>query len=214
MNPVYRAEFEAGYTVLMTIAELDMKLVYSVLAFLVGTAAYIPYVRGMLAGRTKPHAYTWLIWSITLAIATAGLWYGGGGYAAVNLSIISVLTAGIYLLSLKYGTKNVTRGDFALLALTLAAVVPWIIFKDPTLSVLMVTAIDTAGYIPSMRKSFAEPWSESLVTWAMFTLMGLFLILALDRYNLLTVIYIGASMVANLILIGICLVRRQAVSKP
>ncbi|MEK9177215.1 MAG: hypothetical protein AAB923_02870 [Patescibacteria group bacterium] len=192
----------------------DLKLAFSIAAFVVVVVAYIPYVRDMFAGRTKPHAYTWLIWTVTLAIAAAGLWYGGGGYAAINLTAVTVFTGGIFLLSFRYGTKNVTQGDAVLLALALVAVIPWTILKDPTFSVIMVTVIDVAGYWPSIRKSYKEPWSEYLPTWYLFTLSALFLIFALDRYNLLTMIYIGATIAANLALIGTCIVRRRVIAKP
>jgi len=198
----------------MPLAVLDIKLAFSIVAFIVGVVAFIPYIKDTLAGRTKPHAYTWLIWSITVAVAAAGVWYGSGGYTAVNLAIMAALTGGVFFLSLAYGTRNVTRSDAVLLALVLAAIIPWLIFKDPTFSVLMVTAIDMAGYFPSMRKSYAEPWSESLSSWALFTVTGLFLLLALNTYNIITMIYIFMSIIMNVILIGICLTRRRSIPKP
>src|SRR5205814_9773628 len=41
-----------------------------------------PYVVGMLRGRIRPHAFTWLVWTVTTMIAFAGQLVGNGGIGA------------------------------------------------------------------------------------------------------------------------------------
>jgi hypothetical protein len=55
----------------------------------------------------------------------------------------------VMLLSLKYGTRNITRSDTIILILALAAVFVWVQLDNPLLAVIMVTLIDLAGYVPS-----------------------------------------------------------------
>jgi hypothetical protein len=192
----------------------DVKIIFAILSALFSIGAYFPYLKDMLAGKTKPHVYTWLIWTLTTSTATAGLWHGGGGYAAVSQTIATILTFIFFLLSFKYGTKNITLGDTILLLLASAAIFVWWFLHNPLLAVLMVAAIDAIGYIPTFRKSFEEPWSESILSWVLFNLGIAFSLLALAQYNLLTLPVLLMSFVANSILIAICFFRRAAVETP
>ncbi len=198
----------------MSIIFTELKLVLAAVAALLGVLSYVPYVRSIVRGDTKPHPYTWLIWTLTTGTAAFGAWYGGGGYGGLTLVLWTVLTFCIFLFSLKYGTKNVTKSDIALLALALLSIFVWWQLHSPLLSVLMVTAIDAFGYIPTFRKSLKEPWSESVFSWFLFLCTASFSLLALTHYNVLTVTYLAMSASLNLVVILICLLRRQSISKP
>lgn len=192
---------------------IDWKLVAAVLA-LASNLAFLPYIRDILAKRTQPHLYTWLIWCITQGTAVAGLWYGGGGIGGWALTFGLLLVTAVFFLCFPYGTKNVTRSDTIVLVGALAAVLVWWQLHEPVLAVLMVSAIDALGYIPTFRKSYTEPWSETILTWAIFAVGNALSILALASYNLLTVPYTATILTANVILVAFLLIRRQAVPKP
>lgn len=182
----------------------------TVLVFL----AYIPYLKDIFAGHTKPHAFTWLIWTLTTATAATGLWLGGGGWGAVSQTASASLTFLFFLLSLRYGTRNITKSDVVILVSALLAIGVWWFLDNPVLAVLMVTAIDTVGYLPTYRKSYAEPWSESLPTWWLFTLYAVFGFLAIREYNLLTAPYLFMTICANLLLVILMIIRRRSIPKP
>lgn len=62
------------------IAQIDIKIILAIISTVVAIAlAFVPYLRDIFRRKTKPHTYTWLIWTITQGTAVAGLWYGGGG---------------------------------------------------------------------------------------------------------------------------------------
>ncbi len=192
----------------------DIKIAFAILSAVFMASAYFPYLKGMLAGKTKPHVYTWLIWTLTTGTATVALWYGGGGYGAASYTFSTFLTFIFFLLSFRYGTKNITKSDTVILILALVAIVVWWSLHNPLLAVFMVTAIDGFAYLPSFRKTFEEPWSEPIASWIMFTLGNLSTLIALREYNLLTVTYILMSVIANIILVCICIFRRPVVQKP
>lgn len=184
------------------------------IATVIGIAAFFPYLGDIFLLKTKPHAYTWLIWSITQGTAIFGIWYGGGSWGALNLTVGTIFVIVVFLFSLKYGTKNITKSDTAILIAALCAILVWWFLKQPLISVIMVSAIDVIGYIPSFRKSYQEPWSETLVSWVLFSAGNLFAILALNKYNLLTMTYLVAITLANVALFAICFFRRQSIPKP
>ena len=193
---------------------MSIKTVYAVISVIIGTCSFFPYLRDIFLKKTKPHSYTWLIWTITQGTAMAGIWYGGGGLGALELTIGTMLVFAIFLFSLRYGTKNITKSDGVILLLALFAIFVWWQLKNPILAVLMACAIDTLGYVPSFRKSFHEPWSETLVAYTGFCIGNGFALLALREYNILTMSYLISISMANILLIGICLVRRETVTRP
>ena len=90
----------------------------------------------------------------------------------------------------------------------------WWGLDNPVLAVLMATAIDIVGYSMTFRKSFEEPWSETVGTWMAFVVSNILSIFALNAFNILTLAYIVTIIVANAIVVGICLIRRRSVPKP
>ena len=190
----------------------NIKLILSILAsLLLVFAGDTIYLRDIFSGKIKPHVYTWLIWSITQGVALLGLLYGKGGWGGLALSISTLFVFIIFLVSLKYGTRNITKFDTITLIIALLAIIVWFQIHNPLLAVIMVSAIDFLGYIPSFRKTFYEPWTEAVFPWAIFFFANLFIIFSLSEYNLLTLTYLVTIETANLILIGICLTRREVV---
>ncbi len=192
----------------------DIKFALSVLASLVMIGAYIPYFRDIFQRKTKPHAYTWLIWTITMGTATAGLWYGGGGWGTLSMLVVTILVLAVFLLSLKFGTRNITRSDTVVLIAALLAILVWWKLSSPLLAVIMVSVIDGLGYIPSFRKTFEEPWTETPSSWAIFAVSNALTIISLGEYNFLTLIYMVTTIVANISIFSLCLLRRKFVSRP
>ncbi len=193
---------------------MDIKVLFAIISVIVSVGAFTAYVKDIFLKKTQPHVYTWLIWAITQGTATAGLWYGGGGLGAIELTIGTLGVIGVFIFALHHGTKNITAGDTVVLIFALLAIVAWWQLKSPLLAVFMVSAIDVFGYIPTFRKSFEEPWSETLATWIAFTIGNAFAIFALGEYNLLTMTYLIAISTANIILVAVCLSRRPHVPKP
>jgi hypothetical protein len=143
-----------------------------------------------------------------------GIWYGGGRWGLASLIVGSILVCVVLLFSLKYGTKNITRYDTIVLILAFLAIFVWWQLKQPLISIIMVSMIDSLGYIPTLRKSYMEPWDETLLTWFLFSVSNILAILALNQYNLMTMLYISAITFMNIVLISFCLIRRKVVAKP
>ncbi len=193
---------------------MDIKIIFSAIAIIIGFSATFPYIKDIFSFKTKPHVYTWLIWSLTTGTAALAAYYGGGGVGSINLILMFFVTFGIFLISIKYGTKNITISDTIILITALLAILIWWQLQQPLISVLMVSAIDVIGYFPSFRKSWYEPWSETIISWLGFALANIFAILALSEYNFLTVTYLFSIMSANATLFLICLMRRLVIARP
>lgn len=189
-----------------------MQIFFALLSIGFVLIAFADYLRDMWAGKTKPHVYTWLVWALTQSVAFAGIWKGNGGLGGLAVMIGGGLVFVVFLLSLKFGTKNITVHDTVVLILALLAIVVWVQLHQALLSVIMVTVIDMIGYIPSYRKSYVDPYSETLRTWILFSIANVFTILALESWNALTVTYLLALIAANMTLVSICVLRRRVIA--
>ncbi len=194
--------------------EMNIKLLFALFSATITVVGYVPYLKDIFQKRTKPHVYTWVVWAITQGTAAVALWVGGGNAAVISLTAGTCLVVIVVFLSLKYGTKNITRSDTITLILALLAIVVWWRLKDPLPSVLMVSAIDGLGYIPTLRKSFNAPWSETLSFWAAMILAALFALLSSSEYNLLTMTYLATLIIANTAVFILCVVRRKSIPQP
>lgn len=189
----------------------DFKLIVSLVAIGLTIYSYFPYIRDILLKKTQPHLYTWLVWIITVGTAAAGIWQGGGNYATFVLLVDVIFVAIIFLFSFKYGTKNITRSDTIALIVALAAIIIWWKMESPLLAVLMVSVIDGLGYIPTFRKSFAEPWSETLSFWGIMAISNVLVIISIADYNLQTIVFPATLGVANIGLWSVCFFRRKTI---
>ena len=190
---------------------LDFKIIFAVLAVVFNLIAFYVYIKDVFIGKTKPHIYTWLIWTITQGTATFGLWYGGGGLGAIELTIGTCLVFFVFLFSIFRGTKNITKIDTVFLILSFIAIFIWWQLQSLVLAVIMVSIIDMLGYFPSFRKTWMEPYSETISTWLLFSLGNIFSIMALTKFNALTLTYLITISVLNMAVVGICLYRRNNV---
>ena len=193
---------------------LDYKTICAYTACAIGSACFIPYIRDIYKKKTKPHIYTWLIWTILQVTGVVAMYNSGAGIGILALATGSVLCAYTCILSLKYGTKNITTFDTLCLIGALVSIAVYIFLKQPLLSIILISAIDFVGFLPTLRKAYIEPYSETLAMFAFFALSGTFTMLALHDYSFTTILYpltlIGINIIATLVI----WIRRKNIPSP
>lgn len=187
---------------------VDIKLIFSIIAFVITFIAYFFYIKDIFLHKTKPHTYTWLIWIITTSIAAIGIWQGGGKFGLLGILATLIAIIFISILSLKYGAKDITKLDSFVLGIALLSVLIWWKLDELWLSIIIVSIIDSLAYIPTYRKSFNCPCQETIIFWIGLAVANLFTFFALSEYNLLTVLYVAMLFIAHLSLGGILVWRR------
>lgn len=186
-----------------------MQLFLTIIGFVLSFASTGIYVVDIVRGKTRPHLYTYVVWSIVTMIAFFGSLVSGGGYGAWIIGITGLLTVVIVPLSLKYGTKDIQTIDTVFLCGALIAIVPWLILEDPLWSVVLAVIIDICGYVPTMRKTWRAPESEILSPWAMGGVKSVLAIVTLDAFSVITVLFPAEIVVMNCILAWIIISRRK-----
>ncbi len=136
---------------------------------------------------------------------------GGGGVGALVTLVAALICIFIFFLSLKYGEKNITRADTIFFILSILSLVLWPIAKQPILSVICIVSVDVFGFLPTIRKSWNKPYSETLFTYQLCVFRHSLSILALRQFNILTLLYPVAWTLANFVFVVILMARRKVV---
>ena len=95
----------------------------------------------------------------------------------------------------------------------MSAILPWVLTKDPLGSVILISLIDLIAFYPTFRKTWARPFDETLITYALGGSVMALSTCALTVFNVTTLLYPAVFTLGNLVFIGFCLWRRSIVEK-
>ena len=173
------------------------KQLFGLVSVVLTFAAYAPYYRSIFKGATRPHIFSWIVWGIANGLVSAAQFDKGAGPAAWVTGVTAALCFGIILLAIRRGEKTITRGDWISFIVALAGMPLWYFADDPLGAVILETAVDMAGCYPTMRKSYAAPYSENLPSWTISTIRSLLSVFAVEHYSLVTVLFPLATVLTN-----------------
>ena len=186
-----------------------MKESIAIVAALLAIAGNLPYLFDIIKGRVKPHPYTWFVWSIVSCIVFFGQVVKGAGWGALPTGASEIFTIIIFLFSLKYGFKGITKTDTIFLVVALLGLIPWILTKDPTISVIIAVGIDLIAFAPTLRKTWLKPTSETPILYGSNVLRHILALFSLQTYNIATMLHSIAMITANTAMTGIILARKK-----
>ena len=146
--------------------------VLGVLAGVVGIADTIPYVRDTIRGSTRPHRGTWLIWSVLAIVVFLSQRADGATWSLIMAAAQAVLTGAIFLLSIRRGEGGLSPADVLMLTLASGGVIGWIVADKPVIATACVVAADLIGAAMMVPKTYRDPGSETLATFALASLSG------------------------------------------
>ena len=186
-----------------------MKEILASIAVVVAIIGNIPYLRDVITKKIQPHPYTWLIWTIVSAVTFFGQVAKGAGVGAIPTGVAELFTVVIFLFSLQYGFKNIKRKDTYFLIVALLGLIPWILTKDPTISVIIVVTIDLIAFTPTLRKTYRHPETETPMLYSMNALRHFLALFSLQAYNIATMLHSLAMIVTNTAMTVIILRKRK-----
>jgi hypothetical protein len=187
----------------------NQHLLFALISAIVGISCFVPYIRDIFLNKTTPHSYSWLVWAILEVTGAVAMFGGGAGFGIASLSIGAVLCAFVFFLSLRYGTKNVTKFDTVCLAGALFAFILYLLTHNALASVILVACIDLIAFLPTFRKVFAEPYTETLATYFLSALSSAFALGALSFFTLTTSLYLISLIFTNTFTVVLILIRRK-----
>lgn len=179
----------------------------------IAVVSYSIYLRDMFRGKTKPHSLTWFIWALLNSFiffqqmthdAGPGAWVTGTA-AAANVVI--------FLLSLKYGEKHITKLDWLCLVSALAIFAFWFQTSDAVISVILACIIFVLGFTPTIRKAWRRAQEETVPTFVLNSLKFFIALFALESFTIITALYPMTLFVLNIGFAFYLIFRRSAYTK-
>lgn len=175
----------------------DLAPLLGVLAGVLGAADTVPYVRDILAGRTRPYRWTWLIWAVLAIVVCASQRADGASWSLVMAAVQAVLTSVIFALAIRRGEGALGAVERVMLALAAGGVVGWLVAGEPVVATACVVAADLIGAAMMLPKTYRDPESETLATFALASVAGAFAAGAVGRLDASLLLYPVYFCVAN-----------------
>lgn len=188
---------------------IDLKVLLGTVSVILTFAGYVPYIVDIFKGTTKPHMFSWLVWSITtFAVYFLQLGSGAGFGANVTLAL-ALLVSFVFLISIKKGDLAIKKIDSIFLIIALVGVATWLLLDQPVLSIIILTGVDLCGFVPTVRKSWLSPYSETLSFYIITSFRHILNLFALAEYNVVTWFFPLAWSVVNALFALFLIVRRR-----
>lgn len=189
---------------------LIYKSLLSAAAIALTLYAFLPYIRSIKLGTTRPHVFSWFIWGSTTFIVFLAQLDDGGGIGAWPVGVSGIITLYItWLAYVKQANVSINFIDWLFLFCAMISIPLWYFTDDPLWAVVILTAIDVSGFGPTVRKVYHQPYSEHPGFYSLFLVRNLIVILALEHYSLTTVLFPAVIAAACLLLVLLILLRRR-----
>jgi len=177
-------------------------------------AMFVPYVRSIHDGRTKPHAFSWIIWSLGTLVVFCAQLAGHGGLGAWPIGVSGLITTYIAVLAYgKHSDRSITKTDWIFLAVALAALPCWFVTSNPLSAVVLLTAVDLAGFGPTFRAAYHRPHDERIGFYSLGVARNGLAISALEQYSWTTVLFPAAVGVACAAFVAMVAYRRARLAR-
>lgn len=189
-----------------------MKEIISVIGVILTFIAYVPYYRDILRGKTHPHVYSWGLWGLLTVLIVALQIKGGAGPSAFITIAAGLLCFGVIALGLKHSKRDITTSDTVVAILGLIAIGFWLFADQPVVSIILVTVSDFLAFIPTIRKSWNKPYSETLSLYATNAFRFGLALFALKNVTVLSALWPAFWALGNGMFAVMLFIRRQQIS--
>src|SRR5690606_9865601 len=149
-----------------------------------GLMGYVVYLKDVFWGRTKPHAFSWLLWSLLASIGFFAQVSEGAGAGAWVTGMTAAMCLLIALIGAFSGKDHIMKIDLYCFIGALLGIVVWRLTNDPLTAVLIVSVIDALAFTPTFRKAYFKPYEETASAFTFSTFKWALGIIALESFNL------------------------------
>jgi hypothetical protein len=170
--------------------------------------AYVIYFVSIFRNKIKPHAFTFLAWSLIIGVNFLVQIFSGVGKSSILLGTNLLGCFFIFIFCLIKGYTSYDKIDWLCLILAIVAIILWVITRTPLYSVILSCIIDLLAFIPSFRKSFHKPQDDSALT---FIVSGFEYLLSFPSYQVfsfLVLLYPVCVLTLDFSYAGMILIRR------
>jgi hypothetical protein len=146
--------------------------------------SFLPYIRDIFQDKTKPERISWLIWAILGAISFFSQPVEGANYSLMMTGGQFFGDLFVFLLAIKFGFGGFMKRDKVALIGACASLFLWYVTREAAIALFMVILIDAIGVYLTVVKTYENPETETISTWAFTFVAGLLGCIAVGEFNL------------------------------
>ena len=174
---------------------------------LLSIIAVFPYIYDILKGNTRPERASWFIWTALGSIAFFSQLEKGATNSLWMVGTSTLCVLAVSLLSLKLGTGGFTKRDKVSLLIAAFGILLWFFTKEAAFALFITIFVDSIGSFLTTVKSYEDPESETISTWILASISGIFAALSVGEWSFILLIYplyifLANALVVTAILLG------------
>jgi hypothetical protein len=182
---------------------------FAILSGPIAVTGALTYAYDTLRGRNQPNRVTWAMWTLAPMIGFAAQISEGVGLESILT--FSIGFGPLLVLIASFVTKKaywqLTAFDLACGSLSLAALACWAITGTGLVALVLSVTADLSAAVPTIRKSYREPQSESGHSYLFGTAAALLTLLTIRDWTLANAAFgvyvlIIDALLASLVLFG------------
>jgi len=159
------------------------------LAVAFSLTGHCAYFWSVYRKRTKPHAFSWIIWSLLTGIGFFAQIAKGAGPGAWAMGVTSVGCIVGAILGLFWGEKDIRKSDVIAFLGGLSAIPLWYFTRDPLSAAIVITIVEIFAFYPTFRKSYFKPHEELAFAYAIDVAKYAITLFAMKQYSLAALLY-------------------------
>ena len=185
------------------------ELLFSLISTTILIIGITPLWRDIIRWRTIPHPFTVGVWLILVSINIYIL-YQNAQYIAMIMPIVLWVSLIWETIVGFIRMKNISINwfDYLCLALSFLCILYLIIFKNLYYTAIFTAIIDFIAILPTFKKSWIQPWTETAWKFFMHSIAQLFIIFSMTTPNTETMIFWIYIFVIDIALVIFILFRR------
>ena len=141
------------------------------LSGIITLVSFVPYIKSIFDGKTKPERASWIIWATLSLVAFFPQLYKGASYSLFMTGAAAVGDFFIFILSIKYGIGGLLKRDIIAVIGLILGLYLWHITKEAAFALYIVILVDSIGAVLTIIKTYQYPESENVSSWWL-TLIG------------------------------------------
>ena len=169
---------------------MNVYLLLSIAAAVLGIGSVIPYVIDIFYGTTKPNVVSQFLWTIIQAIALTAQLSSGASWSIAILCATTFNALLITVIGLSgYGYRSYGKLDATCFVLAILAIVLWQITGDPVLAIAFTVSADLIATIPTIIKLHHSPRSEPPLAWFLMAVAALCAVFSTQKFDIANLLY-------------------------
>ena len=179
---------------------IDPRFVF--LAALLSIAGTYGYIRDTLRGETSPHRVTWGLWAIEGLLAFVVEIQQHVGLASLTTLMLGLMPFAVVVVSFKnpHSVWRVGKFDIFCGVISFAGLIFWGLVNEPTVALVSFVAADQVAALPTVRKAWIAPASESPRVFFLGFLNCTITLMTLKHFTTAGVLFPGFILVTDLII--------------